>query len=163
EELNSDSRVSIGTLAYASPEQIAGQPVDARTDLYSLGVVFFEMLTGQRPFETDSPAELRNRVLHDAPRPPRSLNPAVPKPVEAMCLGCLAKPPTQRYQTAPALAEDLSRYATRRRAYRPAWVAGVLLLVSIIAVAAFWNAQPRNDDQAQRPPDTKATIPSFDG
>lgn len=164
EELNNDNRASIGTLAYASPEQIGGQPVDARTDLYSLGVVFFELLTGQRPFEAGSPAELRNKVLHEAPLPPRSLNPAVPRPLDAICQGCLAKSPANRYQMAQALADDLFRYAARRQGLsRWAWVGVVLLVGSIALGAGFWAIHRPNDDQAKRPGETKVTPPSFDG
>jgi WD40 repeat protein len=99
-----------GTVAYMSPEQIlTPDRLDARTDLYSLGVVFYELLTGERPFRGVMEMVLR-QVVHDEPRPPRKLNPRIPRDLEIICLKCLAKEPAKRYADAGALAEDLRRF-----------------------------------------------------
>jgi tetratricopeptide (TPR) repeat protein len=94
------TRGLLGTPQYMAPEQALGEPIDARSDLYALGIVLYEMLAGQPPFRGDSPlATLALQV--NAPLPKlRSINPAVPEPVEAMIERALAKDPAQRYPTA---------------------------------------------------------------
>jgi WD40 repeat protein len=100
----------VGTPPYMSPEQItAPMKVDQRSDLYSLGVVLYELLTGERPFRGQAHMIL-HQVVHEEPRPPRKLNDAVPRDVETITLKCLAKEPARRYQTAQELAEDLTRW-----------------------------------------------------
>jgi serine/threonine protein kinase len=82
-----------GTVAYASPEQCQNQPLDQRTDLYSLGIVLYEMLTGERPFTGRTPTEIALNQIQQPPRPPRELVPELPLSLESILLRVLAKPP----------------------------------------------------------------------
>jgi tRNA A-37 threonylcarbamoyl transferase component Bud32 len=99
----------LGTAAYMSPEQARGDPVGPQSDLYSLGVVLYEMLTGTLPYEAESPIALAMMHINEPPRSPRQVNPEVPEPLNALTLKLLAKDPEDRYPSAPALANDLDR------------------------------------------------------
>jgi serine/threonine-protein kinase len=96
-----------GTPAYWCPEQIVGKPQDARSDLFSLGIVLYEMVTGQRPFDADSLQGICSRVLSSTPLPPSNANRSVPVGFDGLVARCLAKDPAARYATAEALAQDL--------------------------------------------------------
>jgi serine/threonine protein kinase len=96
-----------GTVAYASPEQCASHPVDHRSDIYSLGVVFYEMVTGQRPFTGRTPTEVALKQIQSEPMPPRSINPAISVAMEKTILRALAKNPIDRQQSADKLSEEL--------------------------------------------------------
>ncbi|WP_244097784.1 serine/threonine-protein kinase, partial [Burkholderia anthina] len=89
----------IGTPSYMSPEQVSGAPIDARSDLFSAGVVLYEMLTGRCPFAGSSAAVMR-QVLDETPAPPSSLAPELPPELDAMVLQALAKDPGQRHASA---------------------------------------------------------------
>jgi len=99
----------VGTAAYMAPEQATGQAVDARTDIYSAGIMLYEMLTGRVPFDADTPIAVLTKHVYDAPPPPRSLNPNLPAPVEAALMRAVAKDPNARYQSAGAMADELTR------------------------------------------------------
>jgi len=99
----------LGTAAYLSPEQAQGKPVDARSDIYAVGCVLFEMLTAHPPFEGDSPVAIAYKHVRETPTPPSRFNGDVPKELDAVVLKCLAKNPDNRYQTTRELAEDLQR------------------------------------------------------
>ena len=101
-----------GTLPYMAPEQLDEEfgPVDHRADLYALGVVLYELLTGHRPFRAATPIELREQILREDPPPPRSIEPGVPEGLERVCLRCLAKRPDDRYKGADELEADLRAY-----------------------------------------------------
>jgi serine/threonine protein kinase len=101
--------VSVGTPAYFSPEQAAGDDVDHRSDVYSLGIVIYQLLTGRLPFEADSPIELMLLRLREPPTPPRRLNPRITPQLEAIILQALARDLEARYPTMEAFVNDLSR------------------------------------------------------
>ena len=88
----------LGTAGYVSPEQARGEPVDHRSDIYSLGCVLYEMLTGRQPFEADNPVAVAYQHVHDAPTPPSALEPSVPPALEAVVLRAMEKDPAARYQ-----------------------------------------------------------------
>jgi serine/threonine protein kinase len=96
-----------GTVAYASPEQCQSRPLDHRTDIYSLGVVLYEMLTGERPFSGRTPTEIALKQIQSDPRPPRALNPEIPARLERALLCSLAKNPNLRQQSVKELADEL--------------------------------------------------------
>ncbi|MBN2622414.1 MAG: serine/threonine protein kinase, partial [Acidimicrobiales bacterium] len=100
----------MGTATYFSPEQARGAPVDPRSDLYSLGVVLYEMTTGNPPFAGDSAVAIAYKHVQENPMPPRRVDPSLPETLEAITLKCLAKNPANRYPTAQDLRADLRRY-----------------------------------------------------
>ena len=108
----------IGTAQYLSPEQARGAPVDQRSDLYSVGIVLYEMLTGQVPFTGDTPLEIAMKHLSEVPEPPSELRPEVPHDLDSIVLRALAKDPDDRYQSAEEMDADLARVA-RGAAGRP--------------------------------------------
>jgi beta-lactam-binding protein with PASTA domain/predicted Ser/Thr protein kinase len=102
----------LGTASYLSPEQAQGQPVDARTDIYALGVVLYEMLTGRPPFTGDSPMAIAYKQVNATPPAPSSTNPDVPPELDAVVMRALSKNPANRYQTGQEFADDLERART---------------------------------------------------
>ncbi len=100
---------TLGTAAYMSPEQARGERVDARSDLFSLGAVLYEMATGRRPFPGQSQAEVFQQLLGEAPVPPSTLNPEVPPELERIILACLEKDPATRCQSAAQVRAELRR------------------------------------------------------
>jgi basic membrane lipoprotein Med (substrate-binding protein (PBP1-ABC) superfamily)/ABC-type phosphate/phosphonate transport system substrate-binding protein len=101
------SGVGVGTPAYMPPEQCRGQPVDGRADIYSLGIVLYEMLTGCVPFEAETPLAVVLKHITEPLPMPRSINPEIPEVVELVILKALAKEPGDRYQTAGEMATAL--------------------------------------------------------
>jgi serine/threonine-protein kinase len=97
----------LGSPNYLSPEQARGDPVDARSDVYSLGCVLYEMLSGRPPFDADSPVAVAYKHVHEDPLPPSALEPAVPAPLDAVTLRAMAKDPGDRFQSAEELAAAL--------------------------------------------------------
>ena len=97
----------VGTPAYMAPEQLRGQAVDARTDIYSLGVVLYQALTGECPFIAETPLAVALMHIHNPLRPPRQLNPAIPEPIERVVLRALAKNPDDRFQDCVVFARAL--------------------------------------------------------
>jgi serine/threonine-protein kinase len=105
----------MGTATYFSPEQAQGYGVDARSDIYSLGIVLYEMVTGRPPFSGDNPVTVAYKHVRELPVPPRDANPAIPPAFEAIVLQAMAKDPGQRYQTAEELRADLLRFRQGRQ------------------------------------------------
>ncbi len=105
----------VGTAQYLSPEQARGGEVDQRSDLYSLGIVLYELLTGKTPFDGDTPVEIAMKHLSNAPKPPSKLRPDIPAELDMVVLRALAKNPDDRYQSADEMEADLERVARGAR------------------------------------------------
>ena len=99
----------LGTVSYMSPEQAKGEPLDHRSDLYSLGVVLYEMLTSNLPYDADGVLAQAIKHINELPPSPREVNPEVPEALDALTMKVLAKDPEDRYPSAAALAHDLER------------------------------------------------------
>lgn len=142
------SNAFLGTPAAMAPEQAAGTPreVDERTDVYGLGVVLYQCLTGRRPFDGPSVFEVIRQVLFEPPLPPRALAPEVPEVLEAVCLRALAKEREARYPGASALADDLERVLAGRRSWASHAARRLasrrLILLAPLAAALLWAAVP---------------------
>jgi serine/threonine protein kinase len=146
-----------GTPAYMPPEQAAGQNerLSPASDVYSLGAILYELLTGQPPFRAATTSETVRLVLEEQPVPPHRLNPAVTREIAAICLRCLAKEPADRYVSAAALASDLARFLSDEP--NPARVRNNRTLVAwaviAIAVILFWTIlRNRRREQPVQPP-----------
>lgn len=162
----------IGTPGYMAPEQAEGdaEAVGERTDVYALGVILYECLTGRAPFAGRPLHATIDAVIHEPPVPPRRRNRQIPKDLEAICLTAMAKRPARRYATARAFLEDLDAFARGRpvRARRPGAVAtaarvlvrhrstlgAALAAAAIVGFAVFWILLPR----LGRSPETLAAL-----
>jgi serine/threonine-protein kinase len=114
EESLTQTGAVMGTAAYFSPEQAEGKGVDSRSDIYSLGVVLYEMAVGRPPFTGDSPVAVASKHVRDLPVLPREANPRVPPALEAVIMKAMAKNPDDRYGSAEELRADLLRFADGR-------------------------------------------------
>ena len=177
EQLTREGRI-LGIVAYMSPEQAEGKTVDARSDIFSLGVTFYEMLTGERPFGGDTPASTLSAVIKDDPRPVNALVPSLPRDVARIVKRCLAKDPSRRYQTTievrneleelaqsldsvELMAEEFSSHASSSRRRWPLWsaVAGVGLLAALWATGVVRT--PLEGLPARRSPRSRAPVKSL--
>jgi len=154
----------VGTAAYMSPEQASGKPIDARSDLFSLGVILYEMATGGKPFNGDSSVAILSSILKDTPRPITEVNPALPSELGRIVRRCLVKEPARRYQTAADLRNELEelkqdldsgalapspsaeRLSTRSR--WPAFIGVTIAAVTVSAAAVAWVRLNRADDRS---------------
>lgn len=138
-----------GTLAYMSPEQLRGEPLDARSDIHAIGVVLYEMITGCRPFAGDTEWELAQQILAGQPRPPRERVARIPAELERIVLKALAPKPADRYQTVDDLAVDLKSLEkalaspglrpARHRRRALAWAVGAM---AVAAALVAWRLTP---------------------
>lgn len=101
---------ALGSVHYISPEQARGDRIDARSDIYSAGVVLYEMLTGRLPFEGDSTVSVAIQHLSSVPLAPRDIDPSIPEPLELICMKAMNSDPNKRYASADAMIEDLEKF-----------------------------------------------------
>ena len=144
--IGDDHAIQSGTLPFMAPEQLANECAspDIRTDVHALGVVLYELLTGELPYKARNPAALREQILTQKPAPLCSINPVIPKRLQNVCLRCLSKDPAERYATAKELGDDI-----RQSLDSPRWSLIVIvslmfvLLISLIAAVVInkpWQA-----------------------
>jgi predicted Ser/Thr protein kinase len=157
----------VGTPGYMSPEQTLGEKVDRRTDVYSLGAMLYEVLTGRPPHRGDSPIEILTKVLHEEIPAPSALARAfggasLDRTIESICMKALARRPADRYVSANAFAEDLTKWlkghevkvtpprpaAPRRRAI--ALAGGAAAVLAVVLLAVLWPRRPAADPDLAR-------------
>ena len=141
------SHVVMGTVSYMSPEQALGQQIDARSDLFSLGVMLYEMATGTKPFRGETTAAVFDAILNKSPVSPREVNDDLPPSLAGLIQRLLEKDPKDRFQTAEDLVEALrkvhepSRPGVFHRLRKPQWAAVTLLAVSLLSILAVRAVQ----------------------
>src|SRR5438105_3482824 len=152
--------VAAGTLPYMSPEQVLGEKLDGRSDIYSAGDVLYEMATGRRPFEDEQPSRLIDEILHQAPVAPRAVQSRVSPQLESVILKCLEKDAENRYQSAGELAVDLRRLASAGAAStaavaarrpvraRASWIAAIVALLIAVVVMRYVQRIRRESSEA---------------
>ncbi len=166
------SGARVGTPSYMAPEQVMGKSstIGPAADIYALGALLYEMLTGRPPFRGETATETERQVIAEEPVPPARLNPKVPRDLETICLKCLHKDPQRRYATAAALAEDLKRFQqdepitarpagllertvkwVRRHPTPAAMLAASILLAMMLVGGSLWLAvqQARRRDAVE--------------
>jgi serine/threonine-protein kinase len=160
----------MGTAQYLSPEQARGAPVTASSDLYSVGIVLYEMLTGRVPFTGDSAIEIAMKHLNDWPKPPSKVRPEIPEDIDRIVLRALAKAPEERYQSAEEFIEDLVRVEaglpistqTSDAATALLTVAPVGGSTEVLANDATRVSAPRSTAPARRPPSYPPAYPRYE-
>ena len=174
---------TVGTLAYMAPEQVRGDSADARSDVWSAGVLLFEMLTGRLPFAGDYEAAVAYSIVHEAPRSAREINPAVPGELDAVIRRCLARHPAERYANAAELLADLrqawqilsppgvaplppvslsaGRFRIRPRIWIPLVVVSGLILAGWLALPIFRNAVRKSPPPPPLPTPRKVAVLPF--
>ncbi|MFT5326609.1 MAG: serine/threonine protein kinase [Planctomycetaceae bacterium] len=153
--VETDSQLTLpglsGTLSYMAPEQARGEgePVDARTDVFALGVVLYELLTGRRPFVADSNSELRQQIINAQPVAPRELDRKISPRLAAVCLRALARDPADRFASALDMAKAVQDSVISRPLQRRAAVAIAVTVIAAVAVAVSfivdresWRSEP---------------------
>jgi dienelactone hydrolase len=129
-----------GTIAYSSPEQAHGEPVDMRTDLFSFGVVLYEMATGSRPFRGDTWEQVIDSLVHTSPPAPSVIAPGLDRDLDRIILKALNKKPAERYQSAQEMIQDIERIirrTRRRRWYARLGATAVVVLGLAVAGTAY--------------------------
>jgi len=158
----------MGTVGYMSPEQVRGQPVDPRSDLFSFGCVLYEMVVGRRPFQRDTAAETMTAILHDEPPDLTGSGIQVPEELGRLIRHCLAKSPNQRLQSARDLSLGLRATATDPGHLRPVvtlprhrlviTISAALLLIGVIAVSAYFLTRGGKTSEGSKPAEEARAI-----
>jgi len=169
--LGTGAGLSVGTPTYMSPEQALGRKLDARSDIFALGIMMYQMVTGELPFRGDASAAVMAAILRDEPHPPCLLAPDLPPEIERIILRCLRKEPTKRYQTmrdVKLALEDILEHPTSLSAQPVAvappaakkhwrWVAAGVVAVALAAAVWWW---PKGRTPVPEPKLTRLTSDS---
>jgi serine/threonine-protein kinase len=166
----------LGTPAYMAPEQVLGRSVDGRSDLFSLGVILYELATRQRPFSGESLATIFHSITHEDPRNPEDLNPGLPRELSAVILKCLSKEPEHRYSSCHELSEALRSCLLARDAdtvtitpaaaeprrvvqLLPMILLTLILVAGLSAGAIYLMRGPSRESALTQPPQTPQSLP----
>jgi len=152
-----------GTLAYMAPEQRTGEPhvVDARTDIYSLGVVLYELLAGRRPYQASTPSAWKEKDLTREPPRPRSIDGSIPRELERICLRCLTRRAEDRYGSARELALNLRMVLNNQRSYKGLRrsLVVVLITVAVATCISFWKRKTSPGPAPKDSPKDAVVVP----
>src|SRR5437667_2398304 len=143
-----------GTLPYMAPEQLRGEPADARSDIWAVGAVLYEMATGHRPFEERVPTALAGDIIHKPPLPPRKIRSRTSPKLEAVILRCLQKEQAKRYQSARELQSELERLGIGRTPIAARWwlwpiiaITASIVVLLVAGAILYFHARPKLTDK----------------